>query len=75
MNYGYSCRATEDDSATKTAFETFLDSTGQLQSSLEQEDEDVSVEDESDKLRKKLTALQYLMNYPSVMRKWSSTLK
>lgn len=57
MNYGYSCRATEDDSATKTAFETFLDSTGQLQSSLEQEDEDVSVEDESDKLRKKLTAL------------------
>ena len=57
MNYGYSCRATEDDNATKTAIETFLDSTGQLQSFLEQEDEDVSVEDESDKLRKKLTAL------------------
>lgn len=57
MNYGYSFRSMEDDSATKTAFETFLDSTGQNQGAAEQEDEELVIEDESEKLKKKLAAL------------------
>ena len=57
MNYGYSFRSMEDASATKTAFETFLDSTGQNQGAAEQEDEELIIEDESEKLKKKLAAL------------------